>query len=100
PIEAAIYFCSTEAIQNVVKHAGHEAHVEVTLERDREGVRFAIADDGVGMDRAAVREGDGLLGMRDRIGAVGGAVDIISRPGSGTTVRGTVPLSESAAVHH
>ena len=100
PIEAAIYFCSTEAIQNVVKHAGHEAHIEVTLERDREGVRFAIADDGVGMDRAAVREGDGLLGMRDRIGAVGGAVDIISRPGSGTTVRGTVPLSESAAVHH
>jgi hypothetical protein len=46
--------------------------------RDQQGVHFAIADDGVGMD-----DGQGLIGMRDRI---------LSAPGAGTTVRGTVPL--------
>ena len=48
------------------------------------------------MDKASVGDGDGLIGMRDRIGAVGGTVEITSAPGRGTTVRGTVPLGESA----
>ena len=47
-IEAAIYFCTTEAIQNVVKHAGHEARPTATLGRDGERVAFAISDDGPG----------------------------------------------------
>jgi signal transduction histidine kinase len=97
PVEAAVYFCSTEAIQNAVKHGGDDMRVAVTLGRDRDGVRFAIADDGVGMITPASGEGDGLIGMRDRIGAVGGVLEIISAPGSGTTVRGTVPLDEAAA---
>ena len=70
-VEAAIYFCAMEAIQNATKHAGSHARVTITLGRDRERVRFAVADDGVGMDlSAADRAGDGLTGMRDRIGAV------------------------------
>jgi signal transduction histidine kinase len=98
PVEAAIYFCSTEAIQNAVKHAGENARITVTLGREEDRVEFVIGDDGVGMDTSERREGDGLIGMRDRIGAVGGALEIISAPGSGTTIRGTVPLAESPAV--
>jgi signal transduction histidine kinase len=91
-IEAAIYFCAMEAVQNAIKHAGDGARVTITLGRDEHGVRFAIADDGVGMTEPSSRDGEGLIGMRDRIGAVGGELEISSRPGAGTTVRGTIPF--------
>jgi signal transduction histidine kinase len=89
--EAAIYFCSLEAIQNAIKHAGADAQVTVSLGRDGRGVHFAITDDGVGINTRAGGDGVGLVGMRDRIGAVGGELEIISAPDLGTTVRGTVP---------
>jgi signal transduction histidine kinase len=89
--EAAIYFCSLEAIQNATKHAGGDAQVTVTLSRDGRRVHFSVTDDGVGIDTQAAGDGVGLVGMRDRIGAVGGELEIISAPGSGTTVQGTVP---------
>jgi signal transduction histidine kinase len=93
-VEAAIYFCVMEAVQNATKHAGGHARVTITLGRDRERVRCAVADDGVGMDlSAADGDGDGLTSMRDRIGAVSGELEITSMPGRGTTIRATVPDS-------
>ena len=89
--EAAIYFCSLEAIHNAIKHAGGDAQVTVRLGRDGSGVHFAITDDGVGINTHARGDGVGLVGMRDRIGAVGGELEITSAPGLGTTVRGIVP---------
>ena len=89
-VEAAIYFCCAEAIQNATKHAGDGAKVTVTLGRDPDGAHFAIADDGVGMREATTGRGDGLVGMRDRIGAVGGRLEIRSAPGRGTVVRGWI----------
>jgi hypothetical protein len=78
--------------QNATKHAGSDARVTITLGRDRDRVRFAVVDDGVGMDpSAADGEGDGLTSMRDRIGAVSGDLEITSTPGRGTTIRATVP---------
>ena len=97
PIETAIYFCSLEAIQNAIKHAGSHARVIVTLGRDQDAIRFTVADDGVGMDIRGVSDGEGLAGMRDRIGAVGGELEVISSPGRGTTVRGLVADVDSAA---
>jgi signal transduction histidine kinase len=90
-VEAAIYFCSLEAVQNTIKHGGPDAHVTVTLGRDGDAVHFAIADDGVGMDVPARSDGVGLVSMRDRIGAVGGDLHVLSSPGRGTTVQGTIP---------
>jgi signal transduction histidine kinase len=90
-VEAAIYFCSLEAIQNTIKHAGGGASVTVTLERDRRGIRFSVKDDGVGADTLAGGDGRGVAGMRDRIGAVGGVVEVTSCAGRGTTVQGMVP---------
>jgi signal transduction histidine kinase len=90
-VEAAIYFCSLEAIQNSIKHAGSGASVTVTLERDRRGIRFCVEDDGVGGGTFAGGDGRGVAGMRDRIGAVGGEVEVTSSAGRGTAVRGMVP---------
>ncbi len=90
-VEAAIYFCSAEAIQNAIKHAGSNVRVAATVGRDYDRVHFAISDDGVGIDHSERGTGDGLIGMRDRVGAVGGELEIVSSPGRGTTVRGTIP---------
>jgi signal transduction histidine kinase len=96
-VEAAIYFCCAEGVQNAMKHAGAAATVTISLEQDNEGIRFTIADDGVGMRKSAAREGDGLVGMRDRIGGVGGELEISSTPGSGTTLRGLIASSRLVA---
>ena len=90
-IETTIYFCSLEAIQNAIKHAGSGAHVTVTLARQTGRICFEVADDGVGMDAQDSHAGMGLLSMRDRVGAVGGQLEIVSSPGQGTTVRGVIP---------
>jgi signal transduction histidine kinase len=92
-IEAAIYFCSVEAIQNAVKHAGPDVHITVTLTRRHGTVEFAIADDGLGMSSGEVSDGFGMVSMKDRIGAVGGELEVVSSPGAGTRVRGTVPTT-------
>jgi signal transduction histidine kinase len=99
PIESAIYFCSMEAIQNVIKHAGDGARATIIFERDGKRAAFAIADDGIGMDVSAPGDGDGdgLVGMRDRVGAVGGELRITSSPAVGTTVRGSIPLENGTA---
>jgi signal transduction histidine kinase len=92
-VEAAIYFCATEAVQNATKHAGARARVTITLGRDEQRVHFVVADDGVGMENPSA--GDGLTSMRDRIAAVGGELEITSAPGHGTTIRGSVPLERA-----
>ena len=89
--EAAVYFCALEAIQNAAKHAGPGAHVTVTLARRPGEVVFAVADDGVGLADGAAADGTGVAGMHDRMGALGGTLEIATAPGRGTTVRGTIP---------
>ena len=90
-IEAAIYFCAREAIQNAVKHAGAGATVTITLARRPGAIEFTISDDGIGMRDEVDPAGTGLTGMRDRIEAAGGTLEIVSFAGRGTQVRGTVP---------
>jgi len=89
-VEAAVYFCCTEAIQNADRHSG--GSIIIVQASDDEGpgrgLRFSISDDGLGFDPAAVRSAHGLTGMRDRIRAAGGELRIISAPGRGTTVEG------------
>jgi signal transduction histidine kinase len=91
-VEAAVYFCVSEAVQNTIKHAGADVRVTVDLRRGpRRGIRFEVTDDGVGMKMPSRSNGIGLISMRDRIGAVSGELEISSAPGRGTSVRGTVP---------
>jgi signal transduction histidine kinase len=90
-VETAIYFCALEAIQNTIKHAGPGARVTVVLGRRDGCIDFVVSDDGVGIPDISTTGGVGLVSMQDRIGAVGGELEIVSGPGRGTTVRGTVP---------
>ncbi|MBL7497472.1 sensor histidine kinase [Frankia nepalensis] len=90
-LEAAVYFCCLEALQNAGKHAGADAEVMITVIAEDGAIRFEVADDGAGFDPAATA-GHGFENMRDRVGAFGGNVQVESSPGAGTRVRGSVPL--------
>jgi signal transduction histidine kinase len=89
-VEAAVYFCCLEALQNAAKHAPG-ATVDVDLSMGPDGLRFVIADDGPGFDPVLAGAGHGLQHMADRVGAIGGQVTWDAEPGRGTTVRGHVP---------
>ena len=90
-LEAAVYFCCLEALQNAAKHAGDGAKVSVRLSQTDGHLQFEVDDDGLGYEATAVGPSAGLQNMADRIGALGGELHIDSSPGAGTTVRGAVP---------
>jgi signal transduction histidine kinase len=94
-VEAAVYFCALEALQNVAKYAG-AGRVVVRLAAPDGALRFEVEDDGRGFDPAAA-SGSGLTNMRDRVDALGGTLDVRSRPGTGTTVAGSIPVGERAS---
>ncbi len=91
-VEAAVYFCCLEALQNAAKHAPG-ATVEVTLREESGGLLFAVSDDGPGFDIETARRGHGFMNMTDRLGAIGGTVRWDSEPGRGSLVHGSVPLA-------
>jgi signal transduction histidine kinase len=90
-VETAVYFCCVEALQNVAKHCGSGARVDLSASEEPYGLRFVIADDGPGFDTGVVTATRGLTGMHDRLEAIGGELMISSTPGAGTTVIGSVP---------
>jgi signal transduction histidine kinase len=92
-IETAVYFCCLEALQNVRKHAGPGAHAEVRIAQRAGDLCFEVVDDGVGCELAARRgAGIGLTNMLERVAALDGTLDVASAVGSGTSVRGRIPL--------
>jgi signal transduction histidine kinase len=91
-IEAALYFCVLEALQNVAKYAQASA-ARVTLGHDGRFLAFTVEDDGKGFDQATTPAGSGLQGITDRLAALGGTIDITSTPGHGTSVTGRVPAA-------
>jgi signal transduction histidine kinase len=93
-VEAAVYFCCLEALQNVAKHAPEASRVEISLTRDGD-LGFAVRDDGPGFEPGT--NGNGLVNMHDRIAAVGGRIEVRGAPGGGTEVAGRVPLGEARA---
>lgn len=91
-IEAAVYFCCLEALQNAAKHAP-EAQVSVRIWTSDGKLRFEVADTGPGFDPGQVRQGHGYANMSDRLGAIGGSVAWESAPGQGARITGSVPLT-------
>ena len=90
-VEAAVYFSSLEALQNLAKYA--EASRATVRLSDGDGrLRFEVTDDGRGFDATATSYGTGLQGIADRLSALGGELRIRSSPGAGTTVTGDLPI--------
>jgi signal transduction histidine kinase len=95
-LEASIYFFCSEALTNVVKHArASSAWVRVAREGDR--CTIEVRDDGIGGAGPRL-ETSGLVGLHDRIGALGGAMQVSSLASSGTTLRAWIPLTGGPAV--
>jgi signal transduction histidine kinase len=89
--EAAVYFCTLEALQNIAKYAS-ASRATVGLSCSDDSLRFTVSDNGTGFDTATTRYGTGLQGMADRLAALGGALQIRSQPGHGTILSGELPL--------
>jgi signal transduction histidine kinase len=89
PIEVAVYYVASEALANAAKHA-QATRIDVSLLRRDEGVVVSIRDDGIG--EADPSGGSGLVGLTDRVEALGGSLEIRSTPGHGTLIAATLPL--------
>ena len=90
-IEAAVYFCVLEALQNVQNYAAASRAV-IRLREDEGQLRFEVEDDGCGFDPVNVSKGSGLVNMTDRLDALGGAMRIDSWPGGGCRLQASLPL--------
>jgi signal transduction histidine kinase len=95
-VETALYRVVLEALMNALKHA-RARHTSIILERRDNHAVAIVEDDGVGFDAEAALTSPssgrlGLLGMRERVALVGGALEVESTPGAGTTVFARIPL--------
>jgi signal transduction histidine kinase len=93
-IESTLYFAVCEALANAVKHARAD-RVRVSVRAVPDGIVAEVSDDGVGLPARPPRrppgESGGLTGVQDRVAALRGRVEITGGPGTGTTVRITLP---------
>jgi len=87
-IEAALYYCCSEALQNAAKHGGPATTVTITAQADDRMLTLTISDTGRGFDPATV--GTGLTNMADRLSAIGGCLAIHTAPGHGTRITASI----------
>jgi signal transduction histidine kinase len=92
-VEVAAYYVVSEALTNTAKHAGPTPAEVVVQERDAT-LRVRVSDEGVGGAEPA--RGSGLIGLRDRVEAVGGSIDVVSPAGQGTMIHVSLPLQPTA----
>jgi signal transduction histidine kinase len=91
-VELAAYFAVLEALQNAIKYAAG-ATVTIGFDATDGWLHFTVSDNGPGFDPAQPTDGTGLTGITDRLGAVGGTVEITAAPGAGVRVEGRLPLT-------
>src|SRR5262249_43660168 len=87
-IEVAAYFVASEALANAAKHS-QASRIDVSLEQCERSLLLSIRDDGVG--GADVARGSGLVGLTDRVEALGGSIRLTSHPGEGTQISAEFP---------
>jgi PAS domain S-box-containing protein len=93
PYASALFRVLQESLTNVAKHA-QASRVEIRLARDGNAAMLTVRDDGIGMDQDAESKprSFGLRGIRERVLVLGGEVQVVSRPGAGTTIVVRIPL--------
>ena len=93
--EGALYFAAAEALANSLKHASAR-QVEVTMTRQNGSLTISVRDDGLGFASSSeLKNGSGLAGLRDRISALDGTLEVVSEPGRGTTVVAEVAVERA-----
>jgi signal transduction histidine kinase len=93
--EVTAYYVAAEALTNTAKHA-HASQVNARVEADGATLRLSIRDDGIG--GADTCRGSGIIGLIDRVEALGGRMQIASRAGAGTSLLATIPLEKPEGV--
>jgi predicted ATPase/signal transduction histidine kinase len=88
-VEVAAHYVVAEALTNAAKHA-QASQVTLSVRADDHNLNLSIRDNGVG--GADSRNGSGLIGLKDRVEALGGHIEVVSPPGNGTSLRATLPL--------
>jgi signal transduction histidine kinase len=94
PIEIAAYYIASEALANTMKHA-QASHIEISLTTRNGSLLLSIRDDGVGGANPA--RGSGLVGLTDRVEALGGSIQVHSNAGAGTHLKVDLPLEYESA---
>jgi signal transduction histidine kinase len=94
PVEVAAYYVASEALTNAAKHAGASV-VSLAVEEADGGLRIRVRDDGCG--GADFARGSGLVGLKDRIEALGGRISVESPRGAGTAILVELPLADDRA---
>jgi signal transduction histidine kinase len=89
PVEVAAYYVVCEALTNATKHAD-ASRTEVVLEERDSTLRLRVCDDGIG--GAEPQRGSGLIGLRDRVEALGGSIDVTSPVSQGTVIQVSLPI--------
>jgi signal transduction histidine kinase len=96
-VEVTVYYVVSEGLANVAKHA-HASEARVRLERRDWTVRLSVSDDGCG--GARLSGGTGLIGLKDRVEALNGSIEVHSPPGSGTSLLVTIPIDSAHRADH
>ena len=94
-VEAVAYFVIAEALTNVLKYANTD-HAAIRAYYDSDDLIVEMKDDGVG--GADAGHGTGLQGLRDRVGALDGTLDVVSPPDAGTVVRARIPCGPRSPI--
>ncbi len=98
PVELTLYRVGQEALSNVGRHAA-ATEVRVRLVRHADAVQLEVADNGCGFDPNLSadpgRRSLGLLGMRERMGMIGGTLEVITAPAAGTRIMAVAPIAEA-----
>ncbi|MEX1201060.1 MAG: LapD/MoxY N-terminal periplasmic domain-containing protein [Methylophaga sp.] len=89
--QVTVYRVVQECTTNCVRHAD-ASHVKVEVRREKENIKVAVTDDGKGLDNNSVIKGFGLIGMRERVSALGGKISFDTEEGLGLQVRVLIPL--------
>jgi signal transduction histidine kinase len=89
PIEVAAYFVASETLANAAKHS-QASRIDLSLSESDGSLELSVRDDGVGGADAA--RGSGLVGLTDRVEALGGSIRVDSLPGKGTKITAELPL--------
>jgi signal transduction histidine kinase len=94
-LETTLYRLAQEALTNAARH-GEATRASVEIHEDDSTVRLTVVDDGRGFDVGTATEGFGLVGMRERVELLGGALTVESSPGQGTTIHAALPSQRRA----